>query len=212
MDNYDYIIKIAVLGDYSSGKTSLSYKYTTGNYNKEYKPTIGVDFFSKTKTLIDRNSLPKTIKFQIWDTAGQERFKAITDSYVKNATAILIVFDLTLKSTLFGIQDWIRLLDQNKDKKRVVYLVGTKSDCPEQIDSSVIKKEIEKYGLKYFEASSLTGKGVENVFDSIVLEVLELIETKEVEPTIENGIGVKKNIINLTDSMAVNKKKKKSCC
>jgi len=211
MNNYDYIMKIAVVGNYSSGKTSLSYRYTSQHYNKEHVPTIGVDFFSITKTLVDHNSLPKTIKYQIWDTAGQERFKAITDSYIKNATAILIVFDLTSESTLLGIQYWIELLNQNKDKKRVIYLVGTKSDCLNRIDSKLIENEIKKYGLKYFETSSLTGEGVENVFDSIVIEVLELIDAKEIEPTIENGIGIKKNTINLINNINVNKKIN-SCC
>jgi GTPase SAR1 family protein len=36
-----------------------------------------------------------TLRLQLWDTAGQERFRSLIPSYLKDATVILIVFDLT---------------------------------------------------------------------------------------------------------------------
>jgi len=35
------------------------------------------------------------IKFQIWDSAGQERYKSLIPSYVKGASIIFIIFDVS---------------------------------------------------------------------------------------------------------------------
>ena len=54
------------------------------------KPTIGVDFYSKTI-----NYKEKQLKLQIWDSAGQERYKSLIPSYIKGASIIFIVFDIS---------------------------------------------------------------------------------------------------------------------
>lgn len=36
-----------------------------------------------------------SVPLQLWDTAGQERFRSLTPSYVKNAGAVVFVYDIT---------------------------------------------------------------------------------------------------------------------
>lgn len=36
----------------------------------------------------------KNIKLKLWDTAGQERFRSMTGQYLKDAQAVLFVFDI----------------------------------------------------------------------------------------------------------------------
>ena len=45
--NYEYIIKIMILGDSGVGKTNLLLWYIKGEFKKSSKSTIGIDFFSK---------------------------------------------------------------------------------------------------------------------------------------------------------------------
>jgi small GTP-binding protein len=81
-DEYDYLFKIVIigcypshggnvyffLGDSSVGKSNLLSQFTKQEFNLETKPTIGVEF--ATRTIRIKNKLVKT---QIWDTAGQEK-------------------------------------------------------------------------------------------------------------------------------------------
>jgi Ras-related protein Rab-28 len=46
-ENPDRQLKIVLIGDGASGKTSLSTRYSQENFGKQYKQTIGVDFFLK---------------------------------------------------------------------------------------------------------------------------------------------------------------------
>ena len=43
----DRQLKIVLIGDGASGKTSISTRYSQSNFGKQYKQTIGVDFFLK---------------------------------------------------------------------------------------------------------------------------------------------------------------------
>lgn len=42
--------------------------------------------------------------FQIWDTAGQERFRSITSSYYRDADALLLVYDITNRTSFENIR------------------------------------------------------------------------------------------------------------
>ena len=60
------------------------------------KPTIGIDFLSKTMYLDN-----KTIKLQLWDTAGQERFRSLIPSYIRDSSVAVVVYDITGKSHIY---------------------------------------------------------------------------------------------------------------
>eukprot|EP01110_Echinostelium_bisporum_P012602 TRINITY_DN7367_c0_g1_i1.p1 TRINITY_DN7367_c0_g1~~TRINITY_DN7367_c0_g1_i1.p1 ORF type:complete len:95 (+),score=8.62 TRINITY_DN7367_c0_g1_i1:59-343(+) len=71
---YDYLIKVLIIGDSGVGKSCLLLRFADNTFFSEsYISTIGVDF--KIKTIeIDG----KVVKVQLWDTTGQERFRTIT--------------------------------------------------------------------------------------------------------------------------------------
>ena len=64
-DEYDLLFKIVLIGDSGVGKTNLLSRFTKDEFSLDSKPTIGVEFATKTIKVED-----KTIKCQIWDTAG----------------------------------------------------------------------------------------------------------------------------------------------
>ena len=39
--------KVVLLGDPQSGKSSISARYATESFTKQYKPTVGVEFYLK---------------------------------------------------------------------------------------------------------------------------------------------------------------------
>ena len=56
-------------------------RFIRNTFILDSKPTIGVEFFTKT-VQIENNKL---VKAQIWDTAGQERYQFIASSYYRKA-------------------------------------------------------------------------------------------------------------------------------
>lgn len=85
---YDYYVKILLLGDSGVGKTSLMLRFADNEFRETLIGTAGVDF--KVRYLEKKGM--KT-KCQIWDTAGQERFHVITRSYYTGAHGIALVYD-----------------------------------------------------------------------------------------------------------------------
>ncbi len=50
-EDYDFLFKIVLIGDSGVGKTNLLSRFTKGEFNQESKPTIGVEFATKTITV-----------------------------------------------------------------------------------------------------------------------------------------------------------------
>lgn len=72
--NYDYLIKLLLIGDSGTGKSCLLLRYCDNTFTPSFITTVGIDFKIKTVEME-----AKRVKLQIWDTAGQERFKTITN-------------------------------------------------------------------------------------------------------------------------------------
>ena len=47
-DDYNYIYKIIMLGESSVGKTNLLTRFTKNEFNEDLRPTIGVEFATKS--------------------------------------------------------------------------------------------------------------------------------------------------------------------
>ncbi len=75
---YDYLVKILIVGESGVGKTCLLQRFEQGNFSVSHLPTIAIDFKMKLAIYGD-----KRLKMQIWDTAGQERFNTLTAGFFK---------------------------------------------------------------------------------------------------------------------------------
>lgn len=63
MEQYDYRVKLIIIGDANSGKSCLIEQFRAGRFYAGSTHTIGVEFASKVVTVGD-----KRVKLQIWDT------------------------------------------------------------------------------------------------------------------------------------------------
>ena len=107
--SYAFIFKVALIGDSSTGKTSILLRFIDDSFKEDTKSTIGVDF------KIVSFELEKKIyaKMQIWDTCGSERFKSLTSSFIKTCSAFILVFDLTRPNTFKSIDNWIKIIKES---------------------------------------------------------------------------------------------------
>jgi small GTP-binding protein len=56
----------------------------------------------------------RSLKFDIWDTAGQERYRSLAPLYYRNASAAVIVFDLTSKDSFDGSRRWVEDFQEHR--------------------------------------------------------------------------------------------------
>ena len=68
------------------------------------------------------------VRAQIWDTAGQERYRAITNTYYRQAIGVLLVYDISRRQTFESIGKWLQEVRDHADEKVAIILVGNKSD------------------------------------------------------------------------------------
>ena len=119
-------IKLVLIGDSGTGKTTFLNKYMNHTYINNHEITIGVDFATK---IIKKNN--ESRKLDIWDTAGQERYHSILPMYYRNCNAVLLCFDtsLSIKDNVKFIKYWLKEIEAHADNTdRTIILVGTKVD------------------------------------------------------------------------------------
>ena len=68
------------------------------------------------------------VRAQIWDTAGQERYRAITNTYYRQAIGVLLVYDISRRSSFESIEKWLNEVRDHADQKIEIILVGNKND------------------------------------------------------------------------------------
>ncbi len=95
----DLRFKIIIIGEHAVGKTSLIRNYIDKEFTEDYKATIGTNLFIKKMEVKG-----VTITATIWDLAGQARFEKIRFAYYKGAQGVIVVGDLTRKSTFKRIE------------------------------------------------------------------------------------------------------------
>jgi Ras-related protein Rab-1A len=170
MSDFDVLLKFILIGESSVGKSSIMMQYADGKYVKDYMSTVGVDFKFKT---IDHES--KRVKIQIWDTAGQERFRTITQTYYRGSHGMIVVYDVTDRSSFDKVNYWIQEVIRNTNNIPIA-IVANKIDL---IDKRVITTEEGEFcadlnNAVYFETSALNGENIEQLFKELVSESLDL--------------------------------------
>ena len=198
--SYSYIFKVSLIGDSSTGKTSILLRFIDDYFTEDTKSTIGVDF-----KLVSFELEPKIYaKMQIWDTCGSERFKSLTSSFIKTCSAFILIFDLTRKNTFHNIDHWIKIIKENTSPKFMI-LIGNKSDLINErnIDKEIILDYCEKNLFNYMEISAKNNLNIEKLFKEVAYQLYNDIK----------NIGYKGNFsdiqVKLDDN---NPSQKKGCC
>ena len=147
-------LKLVILGESSTGKTSLAIRFVKKQFFEITEPTIGAGF------LVGKVG---KASFEIWDTAGSERYRSLAPMYFRGARCALIAFDLTSQDSFDKVSYWV---EQVRDQTQcVVCLVGTKADLTRQVTFDQAKEFADSNHLGYFETSAKTGENVEAVFE-----------------------------------------------
>lgn len=130
--------------------------------------TVGLEYFTKEEKVND-----KVIRVKIWDTAGQEQYKSLTRNFYRNSDGVIIVYDVTNKSSFEKIQEWVQSIKDNTEKNIKMILIGNKIDLPREVTTEEGKKLAEHYDIPFFETSAKDNIGISEFIRKILVEVLE---------------------------------------
>jgi len=169
----DYIYKLSLIGDGGVGKTSMVQMYINGIFHEDYKATIGT-FITKKECKFEE--LNTSVRFIIWDLAGQEQFKRIWPDYLTDSTAGIIVFDITDRKSFENVKNWYDIITRVALPNLILILAGNKVDLdPSRVVSTEEGQELAKeLGIYYIETSAKTNKSIDNVFEWVALQLINL--------------------------------------
>ncbi|XP_062303909.1 ras-related protein Rab-26-like [Osmerus eperlanus] len=166
---YDIAFKVMLVGDSGVGKTCLLVRFKDGAFLAgSFISTVGIDFRNKVLNIDGVK-----VKLQIWDTAGQERFRSVTHAYYRDAHALLLLYDVTNKTSFDNIQAWLTEIHEYTQQDAVLMLLGNKADSTHE---RVVKREdgeklAKEFGVPYMETSAKSGLNVELAFTAVAKEL-----------------------------------------
>ncbi|MFW9949335.1 MAG: GTP-binding protein [Candidatus Thorarchaeota archaeon] len=167
----EYAFKLILGGDGAVGKTSMVHRFVENSFESDYKSTIGTSIMKKECNFEGLNS---RVRFIIWDLAGQAQFKRVRQSYLANAEAGILVFDVTNSSSFESIESWYNEVIKSSPSLSLI-LVGNKIDLTN--DRKVTSEEGEglahKLKLSYIETSAKTGENIEDAFKMLALQMIQ---------------------------------------
>ncbi|KAG0093729.1 GTP-binding nuclear protein gsp1/Ran [Podila epicladia] len=150
--------KLVLVGDGGTGKTTFVKRHLTGEFEKKYIATLGVEVHP-----LGFHTNFGAICFNTWDTAGQEKFGGLRDGYYINGQCGIIMFDLTSRITYKNVPNWHRDLVRVCENIPIV-LCGNKVDIKER---KVKPKNIDfhrKKSLQYYDISAKSNYNFEKPF------------------------------------------------
>ncbi|XP_017098480.2 ras-related protein Rab-26 isoform X3 [Drosophila bipectinata] len=129
------------------------------------------DIMGKNKVVVVDGT---RVKLQIWDTAGQERFRSVTHAYYRDAHALLLLYDVTNKTTYDNIRAWLGEIREYAQEDVVIVLIGNKADCSGS-ERQVKREDGERLGrehnVPFMETSAKTGLNVELAFTAVARQL-----------------------------------------
>lgn len=164
--------KIVLYGDSGVGKTTMLFRLVKKEFIPSNYSTIGASFI----TWKPEKSNPNNLVLGIWDTAGQERFNSLIPMYLRGSHVVIYCVDY---NEPFDATKATKMYDTARDysPECLFYLVFTKIDmCKDTITPKEGLNEFIKNKdiIRTTYTSSLTGQGVDELFQDITEHVKQL--------------------------------------
>ena len=218
-NKYRSDLKIIVIGNAGTGKTSFVNKWTKNIFNEAYKATIVSEF--GFKIFEDNGSL---YRIQLWDLAGMDQNAMVTKIFAKDSQGCVILCDATNKKTRDDTIKWKKSVDEEATffdgGKIPCLLIENKIDLLSDDEKLNDDPELNDFAKKnqFINCFRTSAKEGINIHESMSFLIRNIIE--KMENVSESGKNVfstdRKSVVlnqeNHTQSSNVKRKKDGSCC
>lgn len=166
--------KIAIFGPANVGKTTLTKRFLTGEFETNLMKTMGAEIFVKYLKIDDTR-----IVLQIWDFGGEDTFRFMLPHYATGSDGGIYMYDISRPETLNMLEKWLiafkeGLIDENKDVP--IMMIGGKLDLKDKNSvqrDEALKKFKQTNMFDFLECSSKTGENVDQVFENLVKKIMK---------------------------------------
>lgn len=214
--NNSYIadIKLIIVGNSYSGKTSIVRRWTLGQFEDIYQATIISDFNYKIM-----NINGELCRVQIWDIAGQDRNSFITNLFCKDSQGVLIVCEANNEQSLTDTILWKEtILEKMTEEQHDIpfLLVQNKKDLLTEHEYNESFAKLKRFKDKnafydYSIVSAKNGDGINDVMDKLLDGVVKRMKSlgmnKRMDESKNDNVALKKKI-----SENDNNDKGSKCC
>ena len=190
-------IKIILVGETATGKTSLINTSIGLAFKEELESTHSSGIMQKTITINNKKYL-----LNLWDTIGQEQFHSLTNVFMKGAKIVIFVYDITRLDTFEQLEFWFKNTKEVLGDKPIIGIVGNKSDL--YLREKVKEEDAEKYAEKKGVPFKLTSAKSPQTFCDFLEEL--------VIKYIEKNVKTDKNGIKLNDQNKTSNSDYLNCC
>ena len=203
-------LKIIIVGNSGTGKTSFVNKYIHNKFAQTYSPTIASQFSYKIVKINDT-----IYRVQFWDIAGQDKNPETTGIFCKNTKGIILFCEVNKISTRDDTIKWKESIEKNIDiDKMPIILIENKCDLLGD-DESKYNKDIDDLNIfgennnlnKCFRTSALTGFNVEESINFLINEIVKFGGNNAPQPR-KDSVLLKKELHNTS----IRAQEKNKCC
>ena len=174
-------LKIIVVGNSGTGKTSFVNKWINNTFDENYKATIVSEFSYKIYDYKD-----KSYKIQLWDLAGMDQNICITKIFSRDSHGCIVLSDITVPKTLEICIKWKNTVDETArflDGTNIpAILIRNKIDLLEndenKDDEEEMKEFCEKHSfLRCFKTSAKTGTNIDEAMNFLISSIIDKMES-----------------------------------
>lgn len=162
-------VRILVVGEADSGKTSLIQRFTYESFSAVYKPSIGCKISERHLTL---ECTGNQFHVFMWDICGNRSYESINNLYYKGCSSVMIVVDSSQPETCRRDSIMNHLVKIREQCGSIpVVIVMSKSD---KIDSLVANSREITYepGVPVISVSAKNGTNISHAFQLLLKEFL----------------------------------------
>ena len=103
--------KTVLVGEISTGKSSIVNQLVEGVFLQQYSSTISPTNLCKTL-----QTEKGGIQLDIWDTAGQEKYRGLNKIFYTKSQMAILVYDITNRRSFEELKSyWVAQIKQNCD-------------------------------------------------------------------------------------------------
>ena len=166
-------IKVCLVGEAAVGKTSLIRRFVLDDFDDKYIQTLGTKVSKKELTVTGSDHELVKIDMTIWDIMGQKGFRELLkEAYFYGAKGVIAVAEITRKTTLDDLDDWIEGVYSVTGKIPIQFMAN-KWDLKDQaeITEEDLTQATKAYDSPYFLTSAKTGENVETAFQNLAQRI-----------------------------------------